>query len=263
MAVESMMKTDDDIDSETSKINSENYRSLVGMCGFLATSTRYDISFAVKELARFSSKPSSQQFSDAKRLVRYLKGTRNFSLNYYGDGEAGLTAHIFDPDSLKAYSDANWGPSGDNRKSTSGTLIFANRNLIFWRSITQKSVALSSCESEYYALSECARELQFYRQLVNEICEVTGIPQIIKHPSKIYEDNISCKLLAESNASSTRTKHIDLRYHYVRDLVTEGQMEIEHVPTNLQLADILTKALATRTFTYLRDSIRDYRDLKH
>lgn len=249
-----------------SRVTRENYRSLVGMANFLAVSTRLDISFAVKELAKKNSDPSFADCHRAERLIRYLKGTRDFKLRIDSSGSAHVRAILSSrvqrimaqacaaERDLVGFADAGWA-SGEDRRSTSGGLILYMGNPVFWRSFTQKSVSLSSTEAEYYAASELAREILHFRTLVDEISYhvKTESPKIA--PTPVYEDNTACIDLVRNQESSKRLKHIDIRFHFIKQLHESGDICLSHVRTHEQLADILTKCLPTKLFKHLLSTI--------
>eukprot|EP00392_Amoebophrya_sp_AT5.2_P019431 g20267.t1 len=247
---------DEQQQKNTSKVTTKNYRSLVGMAMYLAVATRYDIAYAVKELGKYSDRNGPREYGAATRLIRYLKGTRNFSLVFRGDKplEIDAVTKVPQAEDVVGFSDADWGNSED-RRSTSGIMVFYGGNLVFWQSITQKSVALSSTEAEYYAISECSREIQYYRNLLSEISKTCKIPDVKQNPTTIFEDNKSRIDLVGMTETTKKSKHIDIRYNYVKDLFQRGEIKVLHVSTKQQFADILTKPLNVNTFNYLKSMI--------
>eukprot|EP00392_Amoebophrya_sp_AT5.2_P017902 g18324.t1 len=246
----------DDLQKKTNKITTKNYRSLVGMAMYLAVATRYDIAYAVKELGKYSDKNGPREHAAGARLIRYLKGTRSQALVFRGDKplEIDAVAKVSNAEDVLGFSDADWGNSED-RRSTSGILVYFGGNLIFWQSITQKSVALSSTEAEYYAISECSREILYYRNLLSEISKTCKIPDVKQSPTVIFEDNKSCIDLVGMTETTKKSKHIDIRYNFVKDLFQKGEIKVVHISTKQQLADILTKPLNANTFNYLKSMI--------
>jgi hypothetical protein len=204
----------------------ERYRSALGSVMFAMLGTRPDIAFAVGLLGRFASRPGQVHWQAMKHLLRYLKGTTDFKLTY---GQVKGSK-------LVGYSDADWAGDKQDRKSTSGYLYFLSGGPVTWRSKKQTTVALSSTEAEYIGLSEAAKEAMWLMQLASDLG--------INFPSiKVFEDNQGSIFLADHPVSHQRTKHIDVRYHFVRHLVVEGNLEIKYLPTEEMVADLMTKAL--------------------
>ena len=141
------------------------------------------------------------------------------------------------------YSDADWASDIETRKSHSGYVFYLNGGPISWASNKQTTVALSSVESEYIALSSATQELVYLRQLLEDL----GYPQ--SKPTTIFEDNQGTIQLADNHGThSKRTKHIDIRHHFIRDVMRRGWLLVEYIPTERQLADIFTKALVSSKF---------------
>jgi hypothetical protein len=211
------------------------YQSVVGSLMYLATCTRPDIAFAVGMLARFSSKPKRSHWTAAKRVLRYLKGTNNLGILYKGD----LGMH--------GYSNADWAGDADDRKSTSGYLFLIAGGPVSWKSRKQSTVALSTAEAEYVALSTAIQECMWMQRLLSDL----GNPP--DGPTTILEDNQSSIAMARNPQFHGRAKHIDIKHHFVREQVSNGSMELRYCPTNDMLADILTKGLAQQQYSILRE----------
>ncbi|CAG7821978.1 unnamed protein product, partial [Allacma fusca] len=203
------------------------YRQLVGSLIFLAKCTRPDISFAVSKLSQFLNSYDKDHWKAAKQVLRYLKGTSNLGIRY----NPGRTLK------LTGYSDSDYAGDKTERKSTSGQVFFLGKQLISWTSRKQPCVAMSSTEAEYIALASAAREAIWLRRFLNEL----GYHQ--DQPTTIFVDNQSTIKLAKNPELHSRTKHIDVRYHYTRTLVEAGEIQVEYTPTTSQKADGLTKAL--------------------
>ncbi len=163
-----------------------------------------------------------------KQLVRYLAGTPNYGLMFNCPNKVSLESM-----SITIYTDASWGADVNDRKSTSGTLVMFNGNIINWSSKRQSTVALSSCEAEYYAISTGTQEALWYQSLLCEMFSVAITPTILT-------DNQAAQILAEDATDHKRTRHIDIRHHFIRDHTLKGTINIDWVPTDQQLADILT-----------------------
>jgi hypothetical protein len=212
------------------------YRSLVCSLSYAAVMTRLDIASVVARLTRYMSKPYEKHMKAAKHVLRYLSGTVNLGLVFRCNGGTALQ--------VTAYVDADWAGDLEDRKSTSGGLILFNGTPVFWWSRKQNTVAHSSCDAEYVSLSEGAREVIWCQHWLKEVigCEVTF---------PILCDSESCIALTKHEVQHRRTKHIDICHHYVRDYVAKGRLAIHWVPTGDQLADVLTKRVATHVFQFM------------
>jgi hypothetical protein len=172
------------------------------------------------------------------------KGTSTGTIGTTGTvhGHKALKLHV------RAYSDADWAGCNDTRRSTTGMLVMLNNNLIQWSSKRQPIVATSSAESEYIALSNTAKEIKWLHHWLNELDVL--VPNQLHHtkPTTIHVDNTAAIALAGVDAPHSRTKHIDTRYHFVREMVSNGDVQIQWTPTANQLADLLTKRLPTEPF---------------
>ena len=217
-------------------LDQQLYQSLIGSLMYLATCTRPDIAFAVGTLARFSSKPNTVHWKGAKRVLHYLKGTTSFGIVFRSGDLSGPIA----------YSDADWAGDVGDRKSTSGYVFCTAGGPVSWRSRKQDTVALSTAEVEYMALSSAAQECVWMRRL----CAELGNP--IRGPTIVKEDNQSCIAMAKNPQYHGRVKHIDIKHHFVRELVADSTIKLEYCPTNEMIADILTKGLSRERFCYLR-----------
>jgi hypothetical protein len=219
----------------------EIYRSLVGALLYAANITRLDIAFIVGKLARYVSQPCKHHLRAASRVLNYLKHNPKLTATF------GANTSGPEP-SIEAYSDADWAGCRTTRRSTTGGIIRFNGDVISWISKKQKTVALSSAESEYIALTETAKEVRWLQQWISEVLD-TSIQGIIKC------DNRAANLLTAADTIHERTKHFDLKIHFIREQVKAGNIAIEWVQSEMQHADILTKALEPAAFIRLRDII--------
>lgn len=219
---------------------SNDYASLIGSLQYLAIATRPDIAFAVNRLASYTANPSLEHYGAAKRLLRYIKGTRDYGITYHTHANR----HLGPPDTniVYGFSDAAFANT-DDRKSTSGYVFMSNGGAITWGSKKQTTIALSSTEAEYVALSEAAREAMWLYQLYGEL----GYPQT--DPILILGDNNGSIAMAKNPEFHKRSKHVDIRWHWVRDLVNDGYVNIVDCRDPEQTADVLTKALTKPKFT--------------
>lgn len=220
---------------------SKLYRGGVGSLIWASTMTRPEIAFSVQVLSRSMKASGDEHWKAAKRVMRYLKGTRDLGIKY------GLS----DSDSLilEGYCDADWANDKDTRRSTTGYLFKLAGGSISWASKLQPTVALSSTEAEYMALSAGVQEALYLRQLLEDL----GYQQ--SAATVIHEDNQGCIALADNPIHHKRTKHIDIRYHFVRERIESEEIKVSYVPTEHQLADLLTKALPRDRMVYLRDHV--------
>jgi hypothetical protein len=215
-------------DAERADAATLPFRAIVGKCMYLATCTRPDISYAVRELARFMSNYGRKHFEAAKHLLRYLQGTRSRGVIY---GDAVNMTPIF-----RGYTDADWAMN-ETRKSISGFVLTCAGGPICWSSKQQSVIALSTCEAEYIACTHSARHIVWLRSLFSEL----GFPQ--KDPTPLYCDNQGTVTCTHDPHSHSRMKHMDIRIHFVRECVNAGIINIFHIPGTENSADLFTKQL--------------------
>lgn len=201
------------------------FQKLIGSLMYLAILTRPDIAYAVSYLSQFNNCYNDNHYGYAKRILKYLQKTKNYCLRYTKEYS-----------NLIGFVDADWASDSLDRKSYTGYCFTMCGSVISWQSKKQKTVSLSSTEAEYVALSEATREAVYLRNLMSEL---TFKQCVIK----IYCDNQSALKLATSHQSHNRSKHIDVRYHYVRDAIKNKFVEIEYISTQEMPADLLTKGL--------------------
>lgn len=204
------------------------YRELVGSIMYLMTCTRPDIAFTISLLSRFQSRPNDYHYSTLLKLLSYLKSTSNLELEI-GNSDGRFMQ-------LVGYSDADWGSSLDDRKSTSGYLVKVGASIISWSSKKQNTVATSTAEAEYYSIYSLTQETQYIKTLLNEL----GIETI---NARIYCDNQSSIAISNNPSMHSRTKHIDIKYHFIRELVETKQISITYIKTDNQEADGFTKLI--------------------
>lgn len=213
-----------------------HFKSIVGGLRYLVH-TRPDIAFSVGIISRFMETPTSVHLNAAKRIMRYVKGTLDYGLTYAeGSGNNLLTG----------YSDSDLAGHVDDRKSTGGMAFYLNESLITWVSQKQRCVALSSCEAEFMAATAAACQAIWLKNLLAEVTGKNGGPVVL------HIDNKSAIDLAKNPVFHGRSKHIDIRYHFIRQCVEKGEIVLKHVSSENQRADILTKSLATFKFEKLR-----------
>ncbi|GJY51723.1 retrovirus-related pol polyprotein from transposon TNT 1-94 [Tanacetum coccineum] len=214
-------------------VDQTRFRSMVGSLMYL-TASRPDLVFAVCMCARYQASPTKKHLEALKRVFRYLRGTINWGLWYPKDTAMALTA----------YADADHAGCQDTRRSTSGSAQFLGDKLVSWSSKKQKSTAISTTEVEYIAMSGCCAQILWMRsQLTDYGFVFNKIP--------LYCDNRSAIALCCNNVQHSRSKHIDIRHHFIREQVEKGVVELYFVTTDYQLADIFTKALPRERFEFL------------
>ena len=245
-------------DSMAAKVDVTLYRSIVSGLRWL-THTRPDITFAVGYVSRFMEDPREDHWTAMKRLLRYVKGTLDQAIIFpKSGGKGGLRLTVFSEAPPKAkegepeltvFSDADMAGDIDGRRSTSGVLVFLGVAPIAWQSLKQKIVALSTCEAEYVTAATATCQAVWLRRLLGEL---TGEEA---HPPALMVDNQPAIALAKNPVLHDRSKHIDIKFHFLRDCIDGGQIVIEFVETSRQLADILTNSLGCLWFMVLRKMI--------
>ena len=218
--------------------DARRYRSIVGRLIYL-THTRPDLSFAVGLLSRFMHHPTKHHFGAAKRVLRYVAGTKNLGVWYVKNEEFFLTG----------YTDSDWAGSQDDRKSTSGNCFVLGSGPIAWGSKKQATVALSSTEAEYVAATTAACQAIWLRRLLKDLNQ----QQV--QATRVFCDNVSAVALTKNPVMHGRTKHIEIKHHFIRELVAEGEIKLEVCKSEDQLADILTKALSPTKFEDMRNRL--------
>jgi hypothetical protein len=223
------------------------YMSLVASLLYLSIAVRPDICFAVKELCRFMVRPGTAMVKAAKRVLRYVISTPKLGLKYHGTHRSILSGlwSCTDNNPIVSFSDADFAGERDTRKSTMGMILLFNGTSISWWSRTIKTVACSTQDAEYMALSDTARETMFCRNLLCLLgFDLSTTP--------VYGDNNgSLALAANPGGEHQRSKHIDVRYHYVRQQIEEKFLAALKIGTKYQLADFTTKAMALPGYMFL------------
>ncbi|GJR23311.1 putative ribonuclease H-like domain-containing protein [Tanacetum coccineum] len=214
-------------------VDQTRFRGMVGSLMYL-TASRPDLVFAVCMCARYQAKPTKKHLEAIKRIFRYLKGTINMGLWYPKDNAMSLTA----------YADADHAGCQDSRRSTSGSAQFLGDRLVSWSSKKQRSTAILTTEAEYIAMSGCCAQILWMRSQLKDY-------DFLFNKIPLYCDNKSAIALSCNNVQHSRSKHIDIRHHFIREQVENGVVELYFVETNYQLADILTKALPRERFEFL------------
>jgi hypothetical protein len=238
-----------DLNKGVKSVDPKAYRSMIGSLLYLCAS-RPDIMLSVCMCARYQSDPKECHLVAVKRILRYLVATPCFG-NWYPKG------FTFD---LIGYADFDYAGCKVDRKSTSGTCQFLGRSLVSWSSKKQTSIALSTAEAEYVAAGQCCAQLLWMRQTLWDfgynlnkvplLCEGYNLSKV-----PLLCDNESAIFLEDNPIEHSRTKHIDIRHHFLRDHQQKEDIDIYHISTENQLANIFTKSLDEKTFCRLRSEL--------
>lgn len=191
---------------------------------------------AVSLISRFMERRKETHWQATKRILRYVNGTKGFGILYSSSDSFMLTG----------YTDSDWAGSVDDRKSTSGYVFHMGSGAISWASKKQPVVALSTAEAEYVAATAAACQAVWLRRVLRDLCHEQ------ENGTTIYCDNSSAIALSKNSVFHKRTKHIDTKFHFIRELVNNGEVVLQHRRTEDQLADILTKPLPKKSFDHFR-----------
>ena len=203
------------------------YRAIVGSLIYVMTGTRPDLCYAVTRLSQAMSRPTQLDLSMAKHVLRYLKGSREQGLKFV-KSQTSLK--------LAGFCDSNWGASVKDRRSITGyNFELTDKGpLISWKSRKQQTVALSTCEAEYISLANAVQEAKFLKQLCKDM-------NIVSDDVLINVDNQGAINLAKNPVNHQRSKHIDIKYHFIRSEIQKGNVRLQYVTTEDNVADIFTK----------------------
>jgi hypothetical protein len=228
--------------NENNRIDVTLYQQAIGSIMYAAVGTRPDLAFAIQTLSQFNHDPGTEHWTAVKRVFRYLNGTLDLGITYDGNLST-------DDIPVDGYSDADWASNHINRRSISGYAFLMCGGAISWSSKKQSTVALSSMEGEYMALTHAWKQSKWHRDFWN----VLGIPQIA--PSIIRVDNRTAILLANNPEHHGRSKHIDICYHSIRNEISDGNVELIWCATDDEIADIFTKPLPPIKFMKFRTDL--------
>ena len=230
------------------------YQSGVGSVQYLASQTRPDIAEAAGLLARFNTKLNWQCWQALKHLLKYLSGTKNLGIPYRKNG-------ALEP---VTYADANWAGRDPGCHLTSGYIIMMAGAPVSWRSARQTSVSQSTTKAKYISTSDTACELVWLNNLLtntgllekeNENKNIRTVELCSKSAKEVNVDNKGVIDLAKSESIGKRSKHIEVRFHILRDLVEKNEIKLTYVDSNSNLADGLTKPLPKTPFKIFREGI--------
>ena len=224
------------------------FQRLVGSLIYLAVCTRPDISYAAMSLGQFNAAPTRAHLVAGKRVLRYLAGTLDLALEFNFDGGV-VPASVGGFIRNCAVSDADWASDERDRKSISGYCFYFLNSLVSWSAVKQKTISLSSTEAEYYSMTHAMKEAIWIRLFLS----LNSFP--IPRPFPLLSDNQSACALANNSSITSRSKHIDLRHHFIRDHISDGTFCTNWIPTSDMPADIFTKPLAAPLFLKHRTSL--------
>jgi len=213
---------------DNEKCNVDSYQELIGELLYLANRTRPDITFVTSYISQYNHSPEKRHYMLGKRVLRYLNGTKNKCLYY--DRACGM---------LRAYSDASWG-NAENGKSFSGGAVFIGNSLISWKGKKQRTVGNSTCEVELFAVSEIVKDIMWLQNMLIEL----RCTEYISEPLNIYCDNQATIQWLKNAKSSTKIRHVNLKFHFVRDEVEKGRINVSYINTSNMIADCLTKSVS-------------------
>ena len=232
---------------ESPPADRQRFMEITGTLMYASISSRPDIAHAVHYLASNMIAPTARHMVAAEHVLRYLAGTASMGL-VFGSRSSGAVADSCNPTTVEccAYADADWAGDHSDRKSISGWVAKVNGDPISWSSKKQKVVSLSTCEAELYAEAAAIQEVIWIRGILAEL----GLGS--STPSTVYGDNQSAIAVSKNGVKSQRTKHVDVKYHFVTDTIETKQVKLQWIPTVEQQADIFTKALDMQSFQKLR-----------
>ena len=218
-------------DAEKAEMAKVPYSSAVGSLMYVMIATRPDIAFAVGMVSRYMANPGKKHWIAVKHILKYLKGTANKCLRF-GNSDA----------SIVGYTDSDYGGCADTRRSTSGYVFLFAGGAISWRSCLQSCTSLSTTEAEYIAASDASKEAIWLARLVGDL----GIQQV----PVLHSDSQSAIALAKNPVFHSKSKHIEVRYHFIRDILADKRLQLVKVHTDDNPADALTKSLASERFDH-------------
>nr|GEW23764.1 ribonuclease H-like domain, reverse transcriptase, RNA-dependent DNA polymerase [Tanacetum cinerariifolium] len=226
-------------------IDPTEYRSIIGCLRHLLH-TRPDLSFPFGLLSRFMQEPQEQHMKAIKQVLRYIKGTKDYSITYGHDGNK-----------IQGYSDSSYGVNTQEGKGTTGIVFYFGNSSITWSTQKQGTVALSSCESEFIAATTAATQALWLKRLLSKITVFN------EEKITIYMDNKSTITLMKNPVFHERSKHIDTKYHFIRECVEKEDLTVKHISEEQQRADILTKELPRICFVTMRQILGVKNLLQH
>lgn len=222
------------IDDSSKDVDQRLYRSMIGSLLYVTTS-RPDVMQAVGQVARFQAAPKESHIIAIKRILRYLKGTIEYGL-WYPKGNNLI---------IQAFTYADWVGSIDDRKSNSGATFYLGGCLVSWLRKKKTSISLSTVEAEYIAVATCCTQVLWMKQTLQDL-------QVqFNEPIPIFCDNTGAINISKNPVMHSKTKHIPIKCHFVREQVAEKNIKLEYVGTKEKITDNFTKHLPREAFEYL------------
>jgi hypothetical protein len=255
-------------EEEITKMKLIPYRRAIGLLTYLSNTSRPDISYSVNLCAQFSHNPGSIHWKAVIQIMRYLCGTNNYSLCFNGNGNGNGKENLINNKnnnntnnntflpSLVGYCDASWGSCRDSGRSTTGWIIKLGECFIDWNVHKQETVALSSCEAEYMAIVSITQAIMWTISMLKEIGIDfhPSVPSSVSFPIPIIlSDNKSAIAMGKNDIMHNRSKHINIKHHFIRDEISKGTIILQWISTQDQIADIFTKTLQPRIFIKIRN----------
>jgi hypothetical protein len=220
-----------------------NYRSIVGCRSYLVNMTRPDLAFSFSQLSKFLQYPGEAHLAAAYRVLAYVKGTLHQGLSWHDPGAGGRNK-------LSGLVDSDFASDIDTHKSMTGYLMVLNGGPISWKASRQGGVTLSSSEAEFVAASQAGQEVLYLRALLQ------GFAYLQHGPAEIWEDNASCILMSEIPTNRERSRHVEVRVHFLRDMVRDGSVMLIKCAGTQNVADALTKSLPRPAFHKHREFLK-------
>ena len=228
--------------AEIEEMKKKEYRALIGALLWIHRTCVPSIAYSVHHLSMFSNNPGIKHWRQAQGILKYLKHHVDSNDPHADVGPLGLRFSRSATPELEGYVDAsfadNYGDQNDNRRSTTGWCFKSGGSLISWKAQKQSTVATSTAEAEYIAAFEAAKEAVYLRRLQSELGEIAPTACI-----PLHEDSQACIKIATNPCLAERTKHFDIKYHWLRNQVQGKAIELKYIPTHDQIADLLTKSL--------------------
>lgn len=214
-------------------MDSTLYRSMIGSLLFLATRSRPDILFATILMSQYCNKPGLFHMKILKQIFSYINQTKDYAINLSNASD----------DCIEMYTDSSWASDQDDRKSFNGDVLLVGKVPIYWSCGKQKVVTLSSMEAEYIAIANSATTLSWFKNIVND-CNDNCIDISCNLPI-LYSDSLSAIHFSRNCFNNHRSRHIDIKFHYVRECLKSEIFNLKYVSSKLNLADILTKSFSS------------------
>jgi len=214
------------------------YVSAVGSLMYVMVCTRPDLSQALSMISRYMRDPGKDHWEVVKWVLRYIKGTMDVGLVFKKDS---TSKH-----ECIRYINSDYAGDLDKRRSTTGYVFTLSQAPVSWRSILQSTIALSTTEAEYVAMTEVMKETIWLQELLDDL-------RIDQDLLKINCDSMSAIYLAKNHVYHARMKHIDVRFHFIREILNEGDIELLKIHTKENPTDMLTKVVSGMKFTHCKE----------